>query len=49
MRLFFYYPTEDTLATLFGLDELICVDEIDCQDLFDGNDSRERIVIFEVL
>lgn len=48
MRLFFYYPTEDTLATLFGLDELICVDEIDCQDLFNCKDDSEKIVVFEM-
>ena len=30
------------------VDELMFVDEIDCRDLFDGENSRERIVIFEV-
>jgi hypothetical protein len=27
-------------------DELEFYDEIDCMDLFDGNDLRERIIIF---
>ena len=30
------------------VDELIFADEIDCQDLFPGNDSREKIVVFEI-
>lgn len=48
MRLFFYYPTEDIMAVLFSVEELICVDEIDCQDLFEGEDDREKIVVFEI-
>ena len=28
--------------------ELMFVDEVDCQDLFEGNNPRERIVIFEI-
>ena len=31
------------------VDELSFVDEIDCRDLFPGDDPRERIVVFEVL
>ena len=30
------------------IDEMMFADEIDCRDLFSGNDSRERIVIFEI-
>lgn len=30
------------------VDELIFADEIDCQDLFPGNDPREKIVVFEM-
>lgn len=30
------------------IDEIMFFDEIDCRDLFPGNDSRERIVIFEI-
>ena len=46
--LFFYYPHEDFVAYLMTKMELAFVDEIDCQDLFDGRDDRERILIFEV-
>ena len=48
MRLFFYYPHDDYVAYLMTMKELEFFDEIDCQDLFDGENSRERILIFEV-
>lgn len=44
--LFFYYPSEEYISYLMTVDELEFYDEIDCRDLFDGNDPRERIVIF---
>ena len=44
--LFFYYPSEEYLAFLMAEDDLEIYDEIACGDLFDGNDIRERIVIF---
>ena len=47
LQLFFYYPTDDTVALLMTTQELMFVDEIDCTDLFTGNDPRERILIFE--
>ncbi len=46
--LFFYYPSNEYLAWLMTEDELMFVDEIDCRDLFEGNDPRERILIFEM-
>ena len=30
-------------------DELMFYDEIDCRDLFPGEDPRERILIFEFI
>lgn len=30
-------------------DQLMFYDEIDCRDLFPGNDEREKILIFEVI
>ena len=45
---FFYYPQNEYISYLMTVDELMFVDEIDCRDLFDGENSRERIVIFEV-
>lgn len=48
IRLFFYYPSDEYLSYLMTVDEMMFFDEIDCRDLFPGNDSRERIVIFEI-
>ena len=47
--LFFYYPSDDYLAYLMTVNELEFYDEIECNDLFEGNDRRERIMIFELL
>ena len=44
--LFFYYPSEEYISYLMTVDELEFYDEIDCRDLFGGNDPRERVVIF---
>lgn len=49
IRLFFYYPSADALAYLMCQNELIFLDEIDCDDLFEGSDERERIVVFETM
>ncbi len=48
MFLFFYYPSEEYISYLMTVDELEFYDEIDCCDLFEGNDMRERIVIFVI-
>ena len=47
-RLFFYYPSDEYVAYLMTNDELMFVDEIDCGDLFDGDNKREKILIFEI-
>ena len=44
--LFFYYPSDEYIAHLMTVDELDFYDEIECDDLFPGKDSRERILIF---
>ena len=49
IQLFFYYPSDEYISYLMTVDELMYSDEIDCRDLFDGNDSRERIMIFEIM
>ena len=46
--LFFYYPSEEYIAYLMTVYELDFYDEIDCGDLFEGNDVREQIVIFRI-
>ena len=48
LQLFFYYPSDEYVAYLMTRDNMMFVDEIDCRDLFPGNDSREKILIFEV-
>lgn len=45
--LFFYYPSDEYISFLMTVDELTFSDEIDCSDLFQGKDPRERIIIFE--
>ena len=46
--LFFYYPSDDYRAWLMTLNELTFVDEIDCRDLFEGENARERIMIYKI-
>lgn len=48
MKLLFYYPSNEYIAYLMTVNELMFADEIDCRDLFQKNDSREKIVIFEL-
>jgi hypothetical protein len=48
MTLFFYYPNDEYVSYLMTINELNFLDEIDCRDLFDGNNGRERILIFEI-
>lgn len=46
--LFFYYPQDEYISCLMTVEELIFMDEIDCRDLFPGENPRERIVIFKM-
>lgn len=46
--LFFYYPSDEYISFLMTVNELTFYNEIDCGDLYDGKDSRERIVIFKM-
>ena len=46
--LFFYYPSKEYISYLMTVDELEFYDEIACGDLFEGNDSREQIMIFRI-
>ena len=48
IQLFFYYPSDEYLSYLMTVDELMFEDEIECGDLFPGEDPRERIVMFEL-
>ena len=46
--LFFYFPSDEFISYLMTVDELEFYDEIECDDLFQGNAQRERIMIFEL-
>lgn len=46
--LFFYYPSDEFVAYLMTVEELDFFDEIECEDLFDGKEMRERILIFQL-
>jgi SAM-dependent methyltransferase len=46
--LFFYYPSDEYISYLMTVDELEFYDEIECDDLFEGKDARERILIFQL-
>ena len=48
MFLFFYYPSDEYIAYLMTVDELEFYDEIECDDLFEVSDPRERIMIFSL-
>ena len=45
--LFFYYPADEYISYLMTVEELEFYDEIECDDLFEG-DARERIMIFQL-
>ena len=46
--LFFYYPSDEFISYLMTVNELEFYDEIECDDLFQSNDLRERIMIFHI-
>jgi len=46
--LFFYYPSNEYISYLMTVDELEFYDEIECDDLFEKKDIRERIMIFQL-
>lgn len=45
---FFYYPSDEYISYLMTVEELMFTDEVDCRDIFGGNDPREKIMIFEI-
>ena len=46
--LLFYYPADAYISYLMTVEELDFYDEIECDDLFEGSDPRERIMIFQL-
>ena len=49
IQLFFYYPSDEYVSYLMTQEQLMFTDEIDCRDLFEGNDPREKILVFDVI
>ena len=47
-KLILYYPSEEYMTWLDLMPEAERVDTIDCGDLFNGNDDRERIEVFRL-
>lgn len=47
--LFFYYPSGEYVSYLMTEEHLMFSDEIDCLDLFDGKNPREKILVFQVV
>ena len=46
--LFFYYPIDEYVSCLMQEDGLFYDGEIDCRDLFDYRDEKERILVFSL-
>ena len=46
--MFFYYPSDEYMSFLMTVDELEFMEDIDCKDLFPGENPREKIVIFRM-
>lgn len=46
--LFFYYPSDEFISYLMTVDALEFYDEIECEDLFEKKDLRERIMVFRL-
>ncbi len=49
MRLICYYPSDEFAACLMTVPNVAFVEEIDCHDLFEGRNPRERIMVFEIV
>lgn len=48
ITLFFYYPSDEYVSYLMTVENMEFYDEIECVDLFEGNDKREQIMIFKM-
>ena len=46
--LFFYYPSPEYLSFLAEADGLELQEEVPCGDLFEGNDPREKVMVFSL-
>ena len=48
LQIFCYYPSDEFVTCLMTAPDLLFEDEIDCRDLFPGNNDRERILVFRM-
>lgn len=48
MLLYFYYPSDEYISYLMTVPELEFYDEISCEDLFEGENARERVIVFQI-
>lgn len=48
MKFFFYYPQDEYIHFLENETDLILNREIDCKDLFAGEENRSRLLIYEL-
>ena len=46
LTLLCYYPSEAYVRCLMASEDFLPVDEIDCGDLFNGSDPRERVIVY---
>lgn len=46
--LMFYYPSDEYISILMSVPELVFLDEIDCNDLFEEDTDRNRIMIWQI-
>lgn len=49
IQIFCYYPSDEFVSRLMTEPWLMFEDELDCRDLFDGDNPRERILIFRAV
>ena len=46
--LFFYYPSDEYVAWLMSVHDLMFLDEIDCSDLYHSDCRRERVMVYVI-
>ena len=46
--LYFYYPSDEYISYLMTVPELEFYDEISCEDMFEGENARERVIVFQI-
>ena len=46
-KLLFYYPSDEFLVRLASEPELRMMDSIDCRDLFNTSDTKERVLVYD--